>query len=50
MNQYGVVPNKSQAIIWTNDGLIYWERYASVGFNILTLQALVMENTGRQFA
>ena len=44
------MPNKSQAIIWTNDDLIYWERYASMGFNDLNLQVLVMENTEREFA
>ena len=29
----GLVPNKHQAIIWTNVGLIYWHIYASFGLN-----------------
>ena len=27
-----------QAIIWTNDGLVYWRIYASLGFNELTVR------------
>ena len=29
----GLVPNRQQAIIWTNDGLVYWGIYASLGLN-----------------
>ena len=29
-----LVPNKSQAIHWNNDGLLYWCTYASLGLNI----------------
>ena len=32
----GLMPNWSQAIIWTNDGLVYWCIYASLGHNVLT--------------
>ena len=31
----GLVPNRWQAIIWTNDGLVYWRIYASLGLNEL---------------
>ena len=31
----GLVPNRRQAIIWTND-LIYWRIYASLSLNELT--------------
>ena len=27
------MPARQQAIIWTNDGLIYWRSYAALGFN-----------------
>ena len=27
----GLVQNRPQAIIWTNDGLVYWHIYASLG-------------------
>ena len=29
----GLVPNKRQAIIWNNGGLVYWRIYASLGFS-----------------
>ena len=29
----GLVPNRRQAIIWTNDCLVYWRIYASLGLN-----------------
>ena len=29
----GLEPNRPQAIIWTNDGLVYWGIYASLGLN-----------------
>ena len=29
----GLVPNRRQAIIWTNAGLFYWRIYAPLGFN-----------------
>ena len=32
----GLAPNMWQAIIWTNDGLIYWGIYASLSLNELT--------------
>ena len=28
-----MMPNRRQAIIWNNDGIIYWRIYASLGFN-----------------
>ena len=31
----GVVSNGRQAIIWTNDGLVYWRISASLGFDQL---------------
>ena len=33
----GLAPNRRQAIIWTNDGLIWWRIYASLGLNELVL-------------
>ena len=30
-----LVPNRRQAIIWTNGGLVYWRIYVSLGFNKL---------------
>ena len=32
----GLAPNMWQAIIWTNDGLIYWGIYTSLSLNELT--------------
>ena len=32
----GLAPNRRQAIIWTNDGIVYWRIYASPGHNELT--------------
>ena len=32
----GFVPVRQQAIIWTNDGLVYWCIYASLGLNELS--------------
>ena len=29
------MPNSRQAIIWTNDGLVYWHKYASLGLSEL---------------
>ena len=29
----GLAPNRRQAIIWTNDGPIYWSIYASFVYN-----------------
>ena len=29
----GLAPNMRQVIIWTNDGLVYWCTYASLGLN-----------------
>ena len=36
----GLVPNRQQAIIWTNDGPVYWYVYESLGLDELTLSAL----------
>ena len=33
--QVRAAPNRRQAIIWTNDDLIYWHIYASLGFEEL---------------
>ena len=38
-----LVPNRWQAIIWTNDGLSYWRIYASLGLNELTVATLSVE-------
>ena len=27
------MPNMQQAIIWTNDGLVHWRKYALLGLN-----------------
>ena len=32
----GLAPTRRQSIIWTNDGLVYWRIYASLGLNDLT--------------
>ena len=29
----GLVPNRRQAIIWTNDGLVYWRICVSIGLS-----------------
>ena len=31
----GLAPNRRQAIIWTNGGLVYWRIYASLVLNVL---------------
>ena len=31
----GLSPGQHQAIIWTNDGLVYWGIYVSLSFNVL---------------
>ena len=31
----GLAPSRWQAIIWTNDGIVYWRIYASLGLNEL---------------
>ena len=31
----GLAPNRQQTIIWTNDGIVYWGTYASLGLNEL---------------
>ena len=31
----GLMPKRQQAIIWTNDGLVYWYIYASLAHNEL---------------
>ena len=38
----GLAENRQQAIIWTNDGLIYWHIYASLSLNELTLYMLYL--------
>ena len=32
----GLAPNRRQAIIWINDGLVYWCIYSPFGLNELT--------------
>ena len=32
----GLSPNRQQAIIWTNEGLVYWPMYVSLGLNELS--------------
>ena len=34
------MPARQQAIIWTNDALVYWRIYVSLGLNELTHQAI----------
>ena len=31
----GLVPTRQQTIIWSNDGLLYWCIYVSLGLNVL---------------
>ena len=38
----GLAPIIRQAIIWTNDGIVYWRIYASLGLNELRDQFLVI--------
>ena len=33
---YGLAPTKQQAITWTNDGLVYWHTYVSLGLELKT--------------
>ena len=33
--RYCFVPNRRQAIIWPNDGLVYWRKYVSLGLDKL---------------
>ena len=33
----GLAPSRRQAIIWTNDGLVYWHIYASLYLNQLKI-------------
>ena len=35
-----LAPNRQQAIIWSNDGLVYWCIYASLGLNELSQYAV----------
>ena len=35
---HGLAPTRRQIIIWTNDGIVYWNIYASLGPNVLTFQ------------
>ena len=34
----GLVPNRRQVIIWTNDGPVYWPKFASLGLDLLILR------------
>ena len=34
----GLTPNRRQTIIWTNSGLIYWHKHASLGLDDLTFK------------
>ena len=36
----GLAPNRRQAIIWTNVGMLYWRIYASLGLNELMPRVL----------
>ena len=40
----GLAPTRRQAIIWTNDGLVWWCIYASLGLNELSSQTNVSLN------
>ena len=41
INSYSsLAPNRRQAIIWTNDGLVYWRMYALLGTNELMFQGI----------
>ena len=39
----GLVPNRQQAIIWNNDGIVYWHIYASLGLDDSTWYLLTSE-------
>ena len=41
----GLAPVRRQAIIWTNDGLDYWHKYASLGLNVLTNCTIISSST-----
>ena len=34
----GLASNRRQAIIWTNDGIVYWHMYVSLGLTELTAE------------
>ena len=37
----GLLPNRQQAIIWTNDGLVRWQIHASPGPNVTYWQIIL---------
>ena len=42
----GLAPNRQQAVIWTNDGLVYWCIYSSFCLNEFTLLDYQVLNPG----
>ena len=41
-SENGLAPNRWQAITWTNDGLVYWHIYASLGLNESNKKKLII--------
>ena len=41
----GLAPNRWQGIIWMNDGLVNWRKYASLGFNELMMIKTISPST-----
>ena len=44
----GLVPIKPQAVIWTNDCIVSWHRYGSLGLNELSISVKLCERHGVQ--
>ena len=40
-----LAPTRRQAIIWTNDGLVYWRIYAPLGLNELMRMSYISRNS-----
>ena len=34
-SEIGLAPTRRKAIIWTNDGLVYWHIYAPLGLKVI---------------
>ena len=50
-SDYGLAPPRCQAIIWTNDGLVYWRIYASLSLDELSWYCIQhSSNNGRTIA
>ena len=44
----GLEPNRQQAIIWTNDGIVHWQIYASLSVISPNLKTRLLSDTFMQ--